>query len=191
MGWSLLPKGLRNFKIYCAPPNLGIRTWICWINFAQRPIFSGLRFFNEPEISDSGPSALKSLPDDLCSGFYRPEKIHRPQPGLNPRTLDLEASTLPRGRHPQYIVMCRYVWCNALKNIQWKLAELKKVWVEKLKWNFLSFSINKWKREMKSAFSCFATDKRPCDYHAANPNSLIWSYLIRSLIWPSKAIRQW
>ena len=28
------------FKIYCAPPNLGItRTWICRLNFAQRPIF--------------------------------------------------------------------------------------------------------------------------------------------------------
>ena len=25
-------------------------------------------------------------------------KIHRPQPDLNPRTLDLEESTLPRGR---------------------------------------------------------------------------------------------
>ena len=46
------------FKIYCAPPNLGItRTWICRLNFAQRPIFPGLRFFNEPEISDSGPPA--------------------------------------------------------------------------------------------------------------------------------------
>ena len=46
------------FKIYCAPPNLGItRTWICWLNFAQRPIFSGLRLFNGSEISDSGPSA--------------------------------------------------------------------------------------------------------------------------------------
>ena len=31
------------FKIYCTPPNLGItRTWICRLNFAQRPIFSGL-----------------------------------------------------------------------------------------------------------------------------------------------------
>ena len=47
------------FKIFCAPPNLGIaRTWICRLNFAQRPIFSGLMFFNEPEISDSGPPAL-------------------------------------------------------------------------------------------------------------------------------------
>ena len=45
------------FKIYCAPPNLGIRTWIWRLNFAQRPIFSGFRFFNEPEISDSGSPA--------------------------------------------------------------------------------------------------------------------------------------
>ena len=42
-------------KINCAPSNLGIRTWMCRLNFAQRPIISGLRFFNEPEISDSGP----------------------------------------------------------------------------------------------------------------------------------------
>ena len=62
------------------------------INFAERPMFLDLRFFNEPEISDSGPPA----PEDMCSGFQDPEKIHRPQPGLNPRTLDLGASTLPR-----------------------------------------------------------------------------------------------
>ena len=54
MGWSLLPNALRPFKIYCAPPNLSItRTWICLLNFAQCWIFSGLRFFNEPEISHS------------------------------------------------------------------------------------------------------------------------------------------
>ena len=57
MGCSLLPNALRTFQIYCAPPNLGIRTWICRLNFAQRPIFSGLRFFNDPEIWDSGPPA--------------------------------------------------------------------------------------------------------------------------------------
>ena len=51
-----------------------------------------------PEISDPGPTAfsLKSLPEDLISRFLRPEKIHRPLRGLNPRTLDLEAITLPR-----------------------------------------------------------------------------------------------
>ena len=91
MGWSLLPNALRHFQIYCAAPNLGItRTWICRLNLAQRPIFSCLRFFNEPEISDP------------CSGFLRPEKIHQAQPDLNPQTLDLEVSTLRwdhRGRH--------------------------------------------------------------------------------------------
>ena len=53
------------FKIYCAPPNLGItRTWICRLKFAQRPFlflffptFFRLRFFIKPEISDSGHSA--------------------------------------------------------------------------------------------------------------------------------------
>ena len=41
------------FEIYCAPPNLGItRTWICRLKFAQNPISSDLRFFNEPEFSD-------------------------------------------------------------------------------------------------------------------------------------------
>ena len=40
-------------KIYCAPPNLGItRTLIYRLNFSQWPIFSGLRFFNKPEISE-------------------------------------------------------------------------------------------------------------------------------------------
>ena len=96
MGWSLLPSALRPFKIYCALPNLGItRTWIYRLNFPQRPIFPGLRFFNVSEIWLGSPS-LKFLPEDLCSGFLHPEKIHRPQPGLNPRTLDLEAKTLPR-----------------------------------------------------------------------------------------------
>ena len=103
------------FEIYWAPLNLGItRTSICRLNFAQRPIFSGLRFFNEPKILDSGSPA--PLPEDLCSGFLRPEKIHRPQSGLNPRTLDLEASTLPRDhrgrRHRDLIInprMCQII----------------------------------------------------------------------------------
>ena len=67
---------------------------MCRLNFAQRPIFLGLRFFNEPEIS------LGTLPEDLCSGgFLRHEKIQQPQLGLNPLTLDLKTSTLPQDRH--------------------------------------------------------------------------------------------
>ena len=97
LGWSLLPNALRPFKIYCAPPNLGItRTWICRLNFAQRPIFSDMRFLTRLKSQTRDPQLKKSLLEDLCSGFLRSEKIHRPQPDLNPQTLDLEASTLPR-----------------------------------------------------------------------------------------------
>ena len=60
MGWSLLPNALRPFKIYCAPSSSGItRRWVCRLNFAQRPIFSGLRFFKESEIWDSGFPAYR------------------------------------------------------------------------------------------------------------------------------------
>ena len=38
-GLSLLANALRPFQICCAPSNLGIRKWICRLNFAQRPIF--------------------------------------------------------------------------------------------------------------------------------------------------------
>ena len=66
------------------------------IKYAQRPIFSGLRFFNMPSNLRFGTPSLKSLPEDFCSGFLRPEKIHQPQPSLNQPTLDLEVSILPR-----------------------------------------------------------------------------------------------
>ena len=95
-GGHCCPMHCELFQVYCAPPNLGItRTWICRLNFAQRPIFSGLRIFTSLKSQTRAPS-LKSLPEDLCSGFLFPEKIQRPQSGLNPRTLDFEASTLPR-----------------------------------------------------------------------------------------------
>ena len=66
-GWSMLPNALRPFQIYCAPPNLDIMTWICRLNFAQRPISSGLRFFNEPEISDC---QLKVTPGGLVLRIF-------------------------------------------------------------------------------------------------------------------------
>ena len=104
------------FQFFRDPPNLGItRTWIWQLNFAQRPIFSGLRFFNEPDISDFGTPSLKSLLEDLWSGFLRPEKIHWPHPSLNPQTLELEASTLPRdhrGRRVQVILYLILMWLS-------------------------------------------------------------------------------
>ena len=61
MGWSLLPNALRPFRdVLCSPE------FKCRLIFAQRPILSGLRFFNEPEISDSGP--LKKNPS-TSAGF--------------------------------------------------------------------------------------------------------------------------
>jgi hypothetical protein len=48
-GWSFLPYALGPFQIYCASLNLG-------------------RIFNKPEISDSGPPSLKSLP--FAQNFY-------------------------------------------------------------------------------------------------------------------------
>ena len=59
------------FKMFCASPNIGItRTWICQLNFAQGPIFSGLWFFNEPEISDLGPPAESPSQRTCAQDFY-------------------------------------------------------------------------------------------------------------------------
>ena len=89
------------FKIYCAPQNLGItRTWICRLNFAQRPIFFRLGVLYRAWYLRLWTPRLKSLSEDLCSGFLRPKKIHWPQPDLNREPWI--ASTLPRdhrGRH--------------------------------------------------------------------------------------------
>ena len=96
MGWSLLPNSLWPFQIYCALPNLGItRPWICRLNFAHL-FFQAWGSLTSLKSRTRDPQLKVSLPEDLCSGFLRPEKLHRPQPGLNPRTFDLKASTLPR-----------------------------------------------------------------------------------------------
>ena len=50
------------------------------LNFAQRPIFSGLRF-------RLGTPSLKSLPEDLCSGFLRPEKNPSTSAAFEPANL--------------------------------------------------------------------------------------------------------
>ena len=81
------------FEIYCAPPNLGIRTWIFLLNFDQRPIFSGLRLFNEPEISDSG-SQLKIPPGGLVLKIFTSWKNPSTSAGFEPASmLPFEAMT--------------------------------------------------------------------------------------------------
>ena len=66
------------------------------IKFCPEAYFFRLEVLQRTWYLRLGTLSLKSLPEDLCSGVLRPEKIHRPQLDLNPRTLDLEASTLPR-----------------------------------------------------------------------------------------------
>ena len=44
-------------------------------NFAQKPIFSGLRFFTEPDISDSGLMARLFGPEKLVMNYIHPKVI--------------------------------------------------------------------------------------------------------------------
>ena len=67
-----------------------------------------MSFFNEPEISDSG---LKSLPEDLCSGFLSHEKNPSTSAGFEPANLGSRASTLPRDlMEDTYVLLinCRF-----------------------------------------------------------------------------------
>ena len=74
-GWLLLPN---------ATPNLGItRTWICGLNFA---IFSGFKFFNKPEISDSGPQ-LKVPTGGLVLRIFTSWKYPSTSAGFEPANL--------------------------------------------------------------------------------------------------------
>ena len=47
-----------------------LRTWICRLNFAQSPIISGLKFFNELQISQSGPPAWSPSRRTCSHDFY-------------------------------------------------------------------------------------------------------------------------
>ena len=71
------------------------------IKFCSEASFSGLRFFNEPEISDP------HLKVPCALDFYVLKKINRPQTDLNPRTFDLEAGTLPRDHRGRLNVVHR------------------------------------------------------------------------------------
>ena len=69
-----------------------------------------------------GTPSLKSLQEDLCSGFLRLEKIHQPQPDLNLRTFDLKAR-LPR---PTWRNLDFTVW--DIKNLWKRDSSRYKLW---------------------------------------------------------------
>ena len=92
--------------------------WICRLNFAQRNIFSILEVLWRAWNIRLVTNGLKSLPEDLYSGFLRPEKIHRPQPDLNPRTADLQASYCITYYYSKivtftYFLFSTVVWCSS------------------------------------------------------------------------------
>ena len=78
------------------------------MKFWSEDYFSGLMFFNDPEISDSGLLCL--------------ENNHRLQPGLNSQSLSLEESMLPQYyRYRQRLHLNKWMneWMNLAKH-PWK-----------------------------------------------------------------------
>jgi hypothetical protein len=64
------------------------------VEFCLRSIsFIFVCFLRAVKSYDMGPTALLTITTKLCYGFLSPLKIHRPQPGLNPRILGLMTST--------------------------------------------------------------------------------------------------
>ena len=119
-GGHCCPNALRPFMIYCAPPNLGItRTWICRLNFAQRPIFQAWGSLTSTKSQTRDPS-LKSIPEDLCSGVLRPEKsidlsrIWTREPWISRRARYPE-------RPPRSTMHENSTTCNELIRVGWKV----------------------------------------------------------------------
>jgi hypothetical protein len=84
--------------------------------------------FNLPQnLNDMGPTALLTLLRKACCGFLSRLKIHRPRPGLNPRTLGPVVGTwLHRRRRPSDFnisVTCK-VWKYAYVVVSDVLKEL-------------------------------------------------------------------
>ena len=64
--------------------------------------------------SHSQDSQPKVPPGGLVLRIFTPEKIHRPQSGLNMRTLVLEASTLPRDHRDLLPQITLVIYANDL-----------------------------------------------------------------------------
>ena len=116
-GRYLLPSALCLLQIYCGPQNLGIRTWICRLYFAQMHIVSGLRFFNEPEISNSGPPALRSSRRTCAQDFYvlkNPSTSARSEPANLGSRGELVTPRPPRPTRSWYINSYHILKCVAV-----------------------------------------------------------------------------
>ena len=126
------------FKIYCAPPNLGItRTWICRLNFVQRPIFSCLRFFNRA-CNLTRDSQLKVPPEGLVLRIFTSWKSSSTTAGFEPANLGSWGEHVtprpPRPTYIQFIYICRlffyYIECFlTFFQLVWRSVLLEEVLV--------------------------------------------------------------
>jgi hypothetical protein len=76
----------------------------------QSILFMLVRFFYMPFFFDMGQTNLLPLRRKSCYGFLSPLKIHRPLPGLNPRTSGKHATTRPP-RVTIGTMKCNFIAC--------------------------------------------------------------------------------
>ena len=93
------------FEIYCAPPKLGIWTWICRLNFTQRPIFSGLR---DPQ--------LKVPFGGLVLRIFTSWKNPSISVGFEPANLGSRGETLPRDHWGRLVIPILYKWIAIIRS---------------------------------------------------------------------------
>ena len=130
MGWSLLPHALRPFQIYCAPPNLGIMTWICRIHFVQRPIFQDWGSLTSLKSQTRDPQ-LKVPPGGLVlmifmscknpssSAGFEPVNLGSRGEHVTPRPLRPTKRNLRRRRRRKVFTDDRNIWNFLLLEIDW------------------------------------------------------------------------
>ena len=111
MGWPLLPNALRPFQYL-----------LCLFFQASGFLMSYKSQTRDPQ--------LKVPPRGLVLRIFRPEKVHRPQPGLNPWTLDFEASTVPRDHRGRQILIniynIQHIWIDVFNiNLESNLSYSK------------------------------------------------------------------
>ena len=107
MGCLLLSNALRLFLDLLCSPNFGFtRTWICRLIFFRGLFFQTWRSLTNLK-SQTRDLQLKVPPGRLVLRIFTSWKIHRPHPGLNLLTLDLEASTVLRDHRSQSLkIIC-------------------------------------------------------------------------------------
>ena len=107
-------------EIYCAPRMLDTRTRICPLNFAQRPIFLGLRFVTSLK-SQTRDTQLKVPLGGLVLRIFTSWKNPSTSAAFESRTLDLAASTVPQDHRGRLYTWKTFYRCIMRIDIQNKI----------------------------------------------------------------------